>query len=256
MFPFYYYGSSGIITCISFFSAFKIELLCNHYCERGGGGRHNGREMCYNGEFELGSVMAVVGPSKSGKSTFINKLLQSDIIFPQPEHYFYFYGQIIPKDKLNHVIYKQGLPNVDSIPSQSVVVLDDLMHEVGKNDSMLNLFTRVAHHRQCFIIYVTQNLFHQSKNCRSMNLNVHYLVLFKNVRDRTIIHKLAMQMYPKNIKFLVDAFEEATSEPYTYLFMDLQANTPSIIRIRSDLFNEMGQKVFINKMEMKPDENE
>ena len=195
--------------------------------------------------------MSVVGPSKAGKSTFINTLLKSDMIYPLPEKYFYYYGQIAPKEKLEFILYKQGLPDIDAIPPHSVVILDDLMTEIGKEASMLNLFTRIAHHNKCFVIYVTQNLYHQSKNCRTMSLNVHYLVLFKNVRDRSIIHTLARQMFPGNSRYLVEAFEHATREPYTYLFIDLQANTPSIIRIRSDLFNDdEGQNVFINKKEI------
>jgi hypothetical protein len=43
-----------------------------------------------------------------------------------------------------------------------------------------------------------------------MNLNTHYLVLFKNPRDANQVATLARQMYPSKSKFVLEAFEDAT----------------------------------------------
>ena len=52
------------------------------------------------------------------------------------------------------------------------------------------------------VICIVQNLFHQGKGNRSISLNSHYLVLFKNPRDKLQILTLAKQMYPGQTDFL------------------------------------------------------
>jgi len=48
-----------------------------------------------------------------------------------------------------------------------------------------DLFTKGTHHRNISIIPISQNIFHQSKHCSDISLNAKYLVLLKNVRDRS-----------------------------------------------------------------------
>jgi hypothetical protein len=45
---------------------------------------------------------------------------------------------------------------------------------------------------------ITQNVFNRNKYYRTINLNTHYMVLFKNPRDMSQIMALAHQMYPIN----------------------------------------------------------
>ena len=46
-------------------------------------------------------------------------------------------------------------------------------------------------------------------------------------------------MFPNNSKFLVDAFHDATDDKlYAHLFLDLCADTPEKIRVRSGIFDE------------------
>jgi hypothetical protein len=187
----------------------------------------------------------VVGPSSCGKSTFIKNLLENaKITFnPPPKHIFWHYGEIIPSEKLPDVKYKKGLPTSESIPVQSVVILDDLMIEAANSALVTQLFTRVAHHRECAIIYITQNLYHQSSQNRTRNLNVHYLILFKSVRDTTIIQTLARQMYPGKSNFLIEAYKDATSKPYGYLFIDFHTETPDYLRVRTNII--LGDEIIV-----------
>ena len=45
-------------------------------------------------------------------------------------------------------------------------------------------FSRGSHHRNLSVIYIVLNLFYQEKDSRSISLNSHYLILFKNPRDK------------------------------------------------------------------------
>jgi len=61
------------------------------------------------------------------------------------------------------------------------------------------LFTKGSHHRNISLILITQNLFHQGPSSRDISLNIMYIAVFKNPRDKTQIVHLARQVYPENI---------------------------------------------------------
>ena len=63
-------------------------------------------------------------------------------------------------------------------------------------------------------------MYHKGGSQRTMSLNSHYNIIFKNPRDATQIRTLAYQMHPGNSKWFLDAFADATSRPYGYLVLD------------------------------------
>ena len=68
------------------------------------------------------------------------------------------------------VEFNEGLPSLDEFKGEkhSLVIIDDLMHET--NDVVTKLFTRVSHHTNTSVIYITQNIFHPSKENRTITL--------------------------------------------------------------------------------------
>jgi hypothetical protein len=116
------------------------------------------------------------------------------------------------------------------------------------NDDVSNIFTKVSHHRNVSVVYLSQNLFYRSKQNRTMSLNTHYMVLFKNPRDATQVANLSRQMYPGRSKFLVEAFKDATAKPYGYLLIDLKPDTDEKFRVRANIFpNDDRQYVYVPK---------
>ena len=71
---------------------------------------------------------------------------------------------------------------------------------------------------------------------RTISLNTHYMVLFKNPRDATQIRTLSLQMYPDNPRMLVNAYRDATSQPYGYLLLNLRPDACDALRIPTDVF--------------------
>ena len=94
-------------------------------------------------------------------------------------------------------------------------------------------------------MYPTQNLLYKSKQTRTMSLNAHYIVLFKNPRDAMQISTLGRQMYPGQNKFLVEAFKNATEKPFGYLLLDLKPDTDEKYRVRTNIFPDERQYVYI-----------
>ena len=183
----------------------------------------------------------VSGPTGSGKTVFTIKLVQNSqvMVQPPPEDIVWCYGIYQDVfDTMSHVKFVQGLPDVDAFKGdrRTLIVIDDLMHEA--NDSVSQIFTKGSHHRNLSVLFLTQNLFFNSKHARTMSLNSQYVILFKNPRDVGQISHLGRQMFPnKNgSKFLAEAFGDATSKPYGYLFVDLKADTDERLRIRTNIF--------------------
>ena len=48
------------------------------------------------------------------------------------------------------------------------------------DETVANLFTKGSHHRNVSVVFLAQNLFPKNKFARTMRLNAHYIVLFKN----------------------------------------------------------------------------
>ncbi|OOZ15362.1 hypothetical protein BOW28_11740 [Solemya velum gill symbiont] len=97
-----------------------------------------------------------------------------------------------------------------------------------------------------------QNLFYHGKENRTMSLNSHYLVLFKNPRDQQQIGFLARQMYPGKPKFLLDKYVTHTERPFGYLIVDLKPDTPETRRLLSNVFPEEKEKKTSGELTWKP----
>jgi hypothetical protein len=109
------------------------------------------------------------------------------------------------------------------------------MTESGKNE-VLDMFTKGSHHLNFSVILLTQNIFNKGPNTRTISLNAHYIIMFKNPRDRSQISFLARQMYPKRSKFLEDAYDDATQNQHSYLIMDLKHSTHEYLRVQTAIF--------------------
>jgi hypothetical protein len=110
-------------------------------------------------------------------------------------------------------------------------------HKRGDND-VTKFFTQGSHHRNLTVVYIVQNLFNQDAAMRTVSLNTHYMVLFKNPRDATQIRTLSQQMYPDSKRLLVDAYRDATSQAYGYLLVNLRPDACDALRILTDVFAE------------------
>lgn len=192
--------------------------------------------------------LIAAGPSSSGKTVFVRRLLEHNneltTLRENPLSVTWVYGQW-------QEIYNQPIPDVEisytrSLPSETeiktnntkLIVIDDLMSELAGDKRLSALFTKGSHHIGVSVIFIMQNLFHQGREMRDVHTSSNYLVLFKSPRDRSQVDHLARQVYPRDIAFFREAFEDATRNPYTYLLVDLMQTTPEKLRLRSRILPE------------------
>ena len=95
------------------------------------------------------------------------------------------------------------------------------------------------------VIYITQNLFQKSPEFRTMSLNAHYMIIFKNPRDMGQIGTLSRQVFPSKAKALSSIFTRELQRPHSYLLLDFKQTTPDDLRIRSSLTSIDNQIVFV-----------
>ena len=188
--------------------------------------------------------MCIVGPSHSGKTTFVLDLLEHrySVFDCNPNRVIWCYG--IYQHELNTTLQKKGyilhpdIISVNDIQPYDIIVLDDLFNESRNSQEVTSFFTKAAHHKPCFIIFIMQNLFPPGREARTRSLNTHYYVLFKNPRDKSQVEFLARQILPRNQKALIEIFETATEKAHSYLFLDFTQECPDRLRFRSSLFEK------------------
>ena len=194
----------------------------------------------------------VAGPTGSGKSEWVLRLIghANEMIEPLPSRIWYCYGEFQPTfNNYRQIHFHEGLPDLsDAVfdgSESTLLILDDLMSET--NQLVANVFTKISHHRNISVVYLTQNLFDKNKYARTISLNAHYLVLFKNPRDATQFATLARQMYPNTSKFAIEAYKDATSAPYGYLLIDLKPEQDERCRLRTNVFPGETQFAYVRK---------
>ncbi len=193
-------------------------------------------------------TMLVVGPTGSGKTRWLQQMLQHQFLEPKPSRIVWCYAQWQGlyseiQASFPQVEFVQGLP--DNIMQQwqpdktNLLILDDLMAQM--DERVAQLYTQGSHHLNLSVITVLQNLFPKGKDPRTVSLNAHYIVLFKNPRDCLQVATLGAQMYPGNGNKLLRAYKQATKEPYSYMLVDLKQDTPDHCRLRTHIFETSNQ---------------
>ena len=80
-------------------------------------------------------------------------------------------------------------------------IIDNLNAE--PDELVTTLFAK-NHHRKTSVLYLVQKMFSKNKESRTISL------VFKNPRDASHMSHLARKMYPRCVKFVQEAFKDAT----------------------------------------------
>ena len=185
----------------------------------------------------------VAGPTGCGKTTFVARLLRnaSTIIDRSPVRVTWYYGEwqsAYENLAIPNLHLEEGLPTSFEASKRNIVVLDDLM--AVTDERVPNLFAKksVTVIHQLYISCKT--CFQKNKESRTISLNSQYIVVFKNPRDVSQMTTLAKQMCPGRVKFVQEAFADATSTPYEYILVDLKQDTPEDLRLRTSILPDDG----------------
>lgn len=196
----------------------------------------------------------VSGPTKAGKTVWVKDLIlhRNTLITPPPEEIYFCYTEWQP---MYHDLENMGVHLVEGLPDmvelkatpdkRKLLVLDDLMQDMKRDKKLIQLFTRGSHHWNLSVLHIVQNLFFEG--LRTSRVNAQYLILMKNPSDQLQASTLAKQLFPGNTKYFMEAYQDACSSSYGYLFVDLSQNTPEKLRLKTNIFPDQIHIVYVPK---------
>lgn len=206
----------------------------------------HGQEEEDSFRFLIPSNSLLVGPSRSGKSTFMFNVLRQGFIHPQPDKITWCYAVWQPLYEtilraLPRVQFVKGIPynledeNYFDGRKQNVLILDDFLSEAKNDKRISRLFTQTSHHKNVLIFLLLQNLFPRGKESRDIALNSHYVTLFNSPVDRQQIKVFARRIFPDNVSKFMSLYETAVETPYGNLTVDLAPCTSEKNRLHLNI---------------------
>lgn len=207
-----------------------------------------------NAQLHTPYTWLIAGPSKSGKTNFVNNLLKYyDLLFPNRPDYvrLYYsnmqssYTQMLDKKYVNEMINLND-SDIDLFELEqsllphkhnkgSLVIFDDALFKV--NDKFAQIFTRLGHHTNTSLIFITQSFFYDDKNYRIIALQQDYVTLMTSKHtNQNQLRNIARQLCPGNYQRLVDFYHDAGKDEYGHLFIDSSGLSNKEIVFRSRMF--------------------
>lgn len=108
------------------------------------------------------SSCLIVGPSQSGKTSLVRKMIKSNVYDRNIKNIKWCYNYSSPWFlEEPDIDFVEGLP--ESYENVDLIVIDDLMHRL--NERISELFTVVSHHRNIRVILLFQICFPNAKQC-------------------------------------------------------------------------------------------
>ena len=208
-------------------------------------------ETEYNIQVPKGSTHLLCGPSSSGKTYRVAQLLQikeeyiadghsiQNIVFCyaawQPIYDLLKEKNVVTKWVNYLPSNEQFIELVEDYKDSggSIIVLDDFLTELNRD--MVEIVCVTSRHYNAVTFILFQSLFPPNPLARQISLNVKYLYIHKNPRENAQISYLARQISPNSYKWIVDAYHEATKEPYSCFVIDMTQETPDGLRFRSNI---------------------
>ncbi len=205
-----------------------------------------------------GTSMQIVGMSRAGKSRLALQIaLHRDKVYDKKqERCVYLYNQYQSafddiKKRDSSIVFTNNIDELEGFIAEDrgglLIILDDFLLQMQSslNDYISKFFVHRTHHENLSVILLQQVLY--AKNARVLNLNAHYLVIFRLTRDSRQVLCLGSQMMPDKPRFVYDCYKLATSKPYSYLLIDLYPNTIEAARFRSSVFVDKDLRLYSPK---------
>ena len=167
----------------------------------------------------------ISGSSSAGKTYFAKQLLASKLF--DVKRIYYFHPDIhesFPIDWCNdsntEIVCQAGIPtleDINQIPKQSAIVLDDLFTEVAKSDLMSYLFRVLSSKKKLHVIVMTQRYYAEGSKGLNIRNCSNYHVLMSNADVRTNMRVAFSMGLDKEIRAAIKANEKKL---YPYIVID------------------------------------
>ena len=193
-------------------------------------------------QFKFPSQTTIIGPSQSGKTSLLKKILEnSDNFETRPDAIYWFYMKRNSVPDLPNVQAIEGLPDIDYIEAQKpgpnvVIVMDDLQTAFSRDKAGRELLSDLmcvhAHHNNYCLFNLIQSAFSVDRTSRT---NSTYLILMRSKADTLQTRNILSQLFDRNLCGAVEAYNDATADDYGYLLIDNHPRTHEDHRLLTDI---------------------
>ena len=195
------------------------------------------RQLGFQAPFRL----MINGSTLSGKSYLVKRLLANkasvfSVAFTKIIYVFPAYMEETNREYLNDL--KEASPDIDICPGlenldldqlkynkdHKLLILDDLMLELGGLKDFSAICTRDSHHYNLSLIFVSQQYFFKSPNCQEIRRNVSDIILFNNKTDPAALISIGHKKFKESPKLLWLAMQwlekNEPNRPDRYIVVD------------------------------------
>lgn len=197
-------------------------------------------------KFQSNSNCMLVGFTQSGKTHLCAEIVKhrERLYTEKFDKVVWLYQHWQPTfevlQETDEVVFTKDFSKVQELAADSsertLIILDDVIVQLLKNSiSILQLFLEGSHHCNNTIILQSQSLY--VPGCRLIQINTHYLVVFRLYRDISSIYKLAFQIDPRHTKTIFEIYNHAVnSRPYGTFVSCNHPKDNDLLRFRSSVF--------------------
>jgi ABC-type dipeptide/oligopeptide/nickel transport system ATPase component len=176
--------------------------------------------------FRKYSRTLIVGRSASGKSVLTNCIIQHrDRLYPtRIDQVLYISPKPVSTITAKGVKFLKTIP--ETIPENSLVVLDDCMLDNDILKQAAQLCVRDIHHSNSHLILIVQRLYVNNPYYRLCVDQMTHVVLFRITKGFNTLARFVSDSFPKELKeYFWSAYHQATSKAYSYLMVDISGDS-------------------------------
>lgn len=153
----------------------------------------------------------------------------------------------------------EGMPgDVEALFPKSkqpgILILDDLMSAMNKDEQALHTVTVTAHHSNIFLIFTQQCLHPRGRNAVQLRQNFHYKVLFPYPADKQTVKRfLSNNETGEQLKWLYEYYSFCCEEYNRYFIIAAHPEDENrLATYRTNvLVGEQPQRVLVDKQRLK-----
>ena len=227
-------------------------------------------EYIDNFYLQLPNSVAIIGSSKSGKTTLLSRILDNlpfvTCECPPVSKMVICYGHYQPVYNKMIASVKKFYPNVEvemhngypeeqflsrdfwKIPngSQMIIIMDDISDEI--KPSFEKMLRGTLHHNSASLFYLSQDHSSEPKVVKNALRNVAYYFLTKSAHSGILLSDLNRKTHLYCPKFLFSAYSKVMERKkkddiYPYLLIDLTVDGDTKNSVRTGIFD--GEAAFI-----------
>ena len=228
-------------------------------------------EYIDNFYLQLPNSVAIIGSSKSGKTTLLSRILdrlpQVTCECPPVSKLVICYGHFQPVYNKIIASVKRHYPNVSvstyncypeeqfqsedfwKVPlgSQMILILDDLSEEI--KPSFEKMLRGTLHHSNTTLFYLSQDHSSEPRVVKNALRSVGYYILTKSAHSGILLSDLNRKTHLYHPRFLFSAYKQVMDWKrkdgmYPYLLIDLTVDGDPKNSVRTGLFEEEDAFIF------------